>query len=60
MDELVKSIDALSRDQVYLLIQQAGLQSVMVPVLLPGECAQDQGPVWECRHSRKGRLKPQD
>lgn len=44
MDELVKSIDALSRDQVYLLIQQAGLQSVMVPVLLPGECARDRGP----------------
>lgn len=37
LDEVVKSIDALSREQFLLLVQQLGLQSVMLPVLLPGE-----------------------
>ena len=37
MDELVKSVDALSRDQLYLLVQQLGLQAVALPVLLPGQ-----------------------
>jgi aarF domain-containing kinase len=36
MDELVKSVDALSRDQIFLLVQSLGLQNAMVPVLLPG------------------------
>lgn len=36
LDELVKSIDALSREQVLLLLQTLGLQSAMVPILLPG------------------------
>lgn len=36
MDELVKSVDALSRDQLFLLVQSLGLQSVMLPVLVPG------------------------
>ncbi|KAG1670981.1 hypothetical protein FOA52_014370 [Chlamydomonas sp. UWO 241] len=36
MDELVKSVDALSRDQLFLLVTSLGLQNVMVPVLLPG------------------------
>eukprot|EP00775_Hariotina_reticulata_P008944 gene8944-9121_t len=36
LDEVVKSIDALSREQLVLLVQQLGLSSVQVPVLLPG------------------------
>ncbi len=36
MDEIVKSIDALSRDQLYTLAAQLGLQGVTVPLLLPG------------------------
>ncbi|KAG2432690.1 hypothetical protein HYH02_006675 [Chlamydomonas schloesseri] len=36
MDELVKSIDALSREQAIAVITTLGLQNAMVPVLLPG------------------------
>uniref|UniRef100_A0A7S3R8B9 Protein kinase domain-containing protein n=1 Tax=Dunaliella tertiolecta TaxID=3047 RepID=A0A7S3R8B9_DUNTE len=36
MDELVKSIDALSRDQAHLLAQRLGLAGLPLPVLLPG------------------------
>ncbi|GAX72999.1 hypothetical protein CEUSTIGMA_g451.t1 [Chlamydomonas eustigma] len=36
MDEMVKSIDAMSREQLHLLVQQMGLQAVTLPVLLPG------------------------
>jgi hypothetical protein len=35
--QVVKSIDALSREQLLLLVQQLGLQAVMLPVLIPGE-----------------------
>jgi len=35
--QVVKSIDALSREQLLLLVQQSGLQAVMLPVLIPGE-----------------------
>jgi aarF domain-containing kinase len=35
-EELVKSIDALSRDQLALLVTRLGLGAVRVPVLLPG------------------------
>lgn len=36
LDEVVKSVDALSREQVVLLVQQLGLQAISLPVLLPG------------------------
>jgi hypothetical protein len=36
MDEIVKSIDALTRDQLHLLVVRIGLGGLMVPVLLPG------------------------
>lgn len=36
MDELVKSIDALSREQLFVLASQLGVQGAQVPVLLPG------------------------
>ncbi|WIA14252.1 hypothetical protein OEZ85_002788 [Tetradesmus obliquus] len=36
LDEVVKSIDALSREQLVLLVQRLGLAGVRVPVLLPG------------------------
>jgi len=36
MDEVVKSIDALSREQLALLVNRLGMGRVMVPVLLPG------------------------
>ena len=36
LQELVKSIDALSRDQLRALLQLLGLQNAAVPVLLPG------------------------
>lgn len=36
MDELVKSVDALSREQLATLVGALGLQAVRVPVLLPG------------------------
>ncbi len=36
MDELVRSVDALSRDQARALAMQLGLGAVNVPVLLPG------------------------
>jgi aarF domain-containing kinase len=35
-EELVKSIDALSRDQLALLVTRLGLGAVRVPVFLPG------------------------
>lgn len=34
--ELVKSIDALSRDQLRALLQLLGLENASLPVLLPG------------------------
>lgn len=37
MDELVKSIDALSREQLAALVLRLGLEGVRLPVLLPGE-----------------------
>lgn len=40
LDEVVKSIDALSREQLVLLVQRLGLSSVQVPVLLPGAHSQ--------------------
>lgn len=36
MDELVKSIDALSREQLALLVASLGLSRARLPVLLPG------------------------
>ncbi|MEW5317018.1 MAG: hypothetical protein WDW38_008351 [Sanguina aurantia] len=36
MEELVKSIDALSRDQLAAVVLQLGLQDVSIPLLLPG------------------------
>jgi hypothetical protein len=36
MDELVKSVDALSREQLALLVARLGLSAARVPVLLPG------------------------
>lgn len=36
MDELVKSIDALSRDQLRALLSTLGLQNAALPVLIPG------------------------
>lgn len=36
MDELVKAIDALSREQAVVLVQRMGLDGVQVPLLLPG------------------------
>jgi aarF domain-containing kinase len=36
LDEVVKSIDALSREQLVLLVSRLGLQGVQLPVLLPG------------------------
>ena len=36
MDEAVKSVDALSREQLRWLLSQLGLQNVMLPVLIPG------------------------
>jgi hypothetical protein len=36
LDEVVKSIDALSREQLVLLVQRLGLSGVRLPVLLPG------------------------
>lgn len=35
MDELVKSVDALSREQAVYLLTQLGLESTKVPILLP-------------------------
>lgn len=42
MDELVKSVDALSREQLAALVARLGLEGVRLPVLLPG--GQGQGP----------------
>lgn len=39
MDELVKSVDALSREQLVALVTRLGLQGVRLPVLLPGAAA---------------------
>jgi len=36
IDEVVKSIDALSRQQLWTLASRLGLQNAFVPVLLPG------------------------
>jgi aarF domain-containing kinase len=36
MTELVKSIDALSREQLALLVASVGLSAARIPVLLPG------------------------
>eukprot|EP00878_Enallax_costatus_P030877 GHUV01033684.1.p1 GENE.GHUV01033684.1~~GHUV01033684.1.p1 ORF type:complete len:571 (+),score=153.33 GHUV01033684.1:111-1715(+) len=36
MDEVVKSIDALSREQLVVVVQRLGLERVRLPVLLPG------------------------
>ncbi|GLI71535.1 hypothetical protein VaNZ11_016767 [Volvox africanus] len=36
LDELVKSIDALSREQAVALLQALGLQGMQVPLMLPG------------------------
>ncbi|PSC74356.1 putative aarF domain-containing kinase chloroplastic [Micractinium conductrix] len=36
LDELVKSIDALSRDQLRVLLGALGLQNASLPVLIPG------------------------
>ncbi|GBF99091.1 hypothetical protein Rsub_11900 [Raphidocelis subcapitata] len=36
MEELVKSVDALSREQLALLVARVGLSAARVPVLLPG------------------------
>lgn len=36
MDELVRSIDALSREQFVYLLTTLGLQGTMVPILIPG------------------------
>lgn len=36
MEELVKSVDALSRDQARALALRLGLAGVRVPLLLPG------------------------
>lgn len=36
LDEAVKSVDALSRDQFRQLLTLLGMQNAMVPVLLPG------------------------
>lgn len=36
MDELVKSVDALSREQLAALVGRLGLEGVRLPVLLPG------------------------
>jgi len=36
LDEVVKSIDALSRDQMRQLLSVLGLQNMMVPLLVPG------------------------
>lgn len=36
LDEVVKSIDALSREQLVVLVSRLGLQGVQLPVLLPG------------------------
>ncbi|KAF6256357.1 ABC1 family-domain-containing protein [Scenedesmus sp. NREL 46B-D3] len=36
LDEVVKSIDALSREQLVLLVQRLGLSGARLPVLLPG------------------------
>eukprot|EP01024_Parvocaulis_polyphysoides_P057373 TRINITY_DN60_c0_g2_i1.p1 TRINITY_DN60_c0_g2~~TRINITY_DN60_c0_g2_i1.p1 ORF type:complete len:216 (-),score=45.10 TRINITY_DN60_c0_g2_i1:595-1242(-) len=36
MDELVRSIDALSRDQIQQLYVNLGLKGVQIPVFLPG------------------------
>jgi hypothetical protein len=36
MDELVKSVDALSREQLASLVGRLGLEGVRLPVLLPG------------------------
>ena len=36
LDEIVRSIDALSRDQFYQLVHELKFESVMIPVLLPG------------------------
>lgn len=33
---MVKSIDALSREQLVVLVQRLGLSGVQLPVLLPG------------------------
>lgn len=40
MDELVRSVDALSRDQAHAFAERLGLAGVQLPVLLPGgrEC----------------------
>ncbi|GMH43909.1 hypothetical protein BSKO_11843 [Bryopsis sp. KO-2023] len=35
MDEVVKGIDALSRDQLRLLVASMGLEGLMVPLLIP-------------------------
>ena len=36
LDEVVKSVDALSREQLLLLVQQLGLQAIQLPILVPG------------------------
>ncbi|KAK9866370.1 hypothetical protein WJX84_006967 [Apatococcus fuscideae] len=40
MDELVKSIDALSREQLRALLLRSGLQGARIPNLLPGSARQ--------------------
>ena len=47
MDEVVKSIDALSREQLALLVNRLGMGRVMVPVLLPGEGGRGGAWRWE-------------
>lgn len=36
LDEVVKSIDALSREQLVMVVQRLGLENVRLPLLLPG------------------------
>jgi hypothetical protein len=36
MDEVVRSVDALSRDQLSALAHQLGLGAARIPLLLPG------------------------
>lgn len=38
LDEVVKSIDALSREQLVVVVQRLRLERVRLPVLLPGQC----------------------
>lgn len=43
LEELVNSVDALSRDQLHNVASQLGISGLQVPIFLPGARRWDQG-----------------